>query len=122
MMNVVSSGPLALTLLMLALGASAIAVALGYIARPGARRAYAGGQGRYALALTVQALAFTLPFPFVWVMFLGLSPEGLNFVVATAVSFGVLFVLRFAPWTGPLLRDLSRANAEAVLRRKGIGS
>lgn len=122
MMNVVSSGPLALTLLTLALVASAIAVALGYVARPGARRAYAGGQGRYALALAVQALAFTLPFPFVWVMCLGLSPQGLNFVIATAVSFGVLFAVRHVPWAGPLLRDLSRANAEAVLRRKGIGA
>jgi len=105
---------------LLAAGAVALAVAVIYFLRPRTRAHYPGGAGRYLLALTVQMSALLLPIPIV-LMFLLTSPmqQELQVITAVVVGIGVLFGLRFAPGTGPLLKDLHKARVEAMVDRLG---
>ncbi len=101
-------------------GAIALAIAAMYFLRPRTRAHYPGGAGRYLLAVTIQSLAFVLPIPMVLVLLLGRPmPPGLDVVIAVGVGLAVLFALRYAPVTGPLLKDLHKARVEAMVERLG---
>ena len=101
-------------------GAIVLAVAVMYFLRPRTRAHYPGGAGRYLLAITVQMVALLAPIPIV-LTFLLASPMPQEFQVITAVvvGVGILFGLRFAPVTGPLLKDLHKARVEAMVDRLG---
>jgi hypothetical protein len=101
-------------------GAIALAVAAMYFLRPRTRAHYAGGPGRYLLAITIQMIAFLAPIPVV-LMFLLSSPlpQEAQVVVAVLAGLAVFFALRFAPGTGPLLKDLHRARVQAAAERLG---
>jgi hypothetical protein len=101
-------------------GAIVLAIAVMYFLRPRTRAHYPGGAGRYLLAITVQMVALLAPIPLV-LMLLLTSPMAQELQVITAVAIGVavLFGLRFAPVTGPLLKDLHKARVEAMVDRLG---
>ena len=105
---------------LVAAGAIVLAVAVMYFLRPRTRAHYPGGNGRYLLAITVQMIALLLPIPIV-LMFLLTSPmaQELQVITAVVVGIAVLFGLRFAPVTGPLLKDLHKARVEAMVERLG---
>jgi hypothetical protein len=65
-------------------------------------------------------VALLAPIPLV-LMLLLTSPMAQELQVITAVAIGVavLFGLRFAPVTGPLLKDLHKARVEAMVDRLG---
>jgi hypothetical protein len=44
---------------------------------------------------------------------------GLDVVIAVAAGVAVVLGLRYAPVTGPLLKDLHRARVEAAIQRLG---
>jgi hypothetical protein len=101
-------------------GAIALAVAAMYFLRPRTRAHYSGGSGRYLLAVTVQVTALLLPLPLVLLLLLGspIAPE-LHVIIAVLVGLAVVFGLRFAPITGPLLSDLHKARVAAMVERLG---
>jgi hypothetical protein len=101
-------------------GAIVLAVAVMYFLRPRTRAHYRGGSGRYLLAIIVQVVALLAPIPIV-LMFLLTSPmpQELQVITAVVVGIGILFGLRFAPVTGPLLKDLHKARVEAMVERLG---
>lgn len=103
---------------LVAAGAIVLAVAVMYFLRPRTRAHYPGGNGRYLLAIIVQMIALLLPIPMV-LMFLLTSPmpQELQVISAVVVGIAVLFGLRFAPVTGPLLKDLHKARVEAMVDR-----
>jgi len=118
--NVIGEGPLLLTIAMWVAVAIALAVAFSYFMRPRTRALYPGGPGRYLAAITVQAAGFMAPIPIVLIALIGQPiPAGLDVVLAVAVGLGVVFALRAAPVTGPLLKDLHRARVEAAMERLG---
>lgn len=118
-MNVVGDS-LLLTIVLWVIAAIAIAVAFTYFLRPRTRALYAGGPRRYLMAITVQAVGFMAPIPVVLIMLIGRPiPPGLDVVLAVAVGLAVVFALRAAPVTGPLLKDLHRARVEAAIERLG---
>lgn len=119
-MNVISAGPLYLTLLLWVGGALVLAVGAMYFLRPRTRAHYPGGNGRYLLATTIQVAALLVPLPIVLILLLGspLAPS-LHVIVAVLVGLAVLFGLRFAPLTGPLLSDLHKARVAAMVERLG---
>jgi hypothetical protein len=101
-------------------GAIVLAIAVMYYLRPRTRAHYPGGPGRYLLAITVQLVALLAPIPLV-LMFLLASPmpQELQIITAVVVGIAVLLGLRFAPVTGPLLKDLHKARVEAMIDRLG---
>lgn len=101
-------------------GAIVLAVAVMYFLRPRTRAHYPGGAGRYLLAVTIQVAALLAPIPIV-LMALLTSPmaQELQVIAAVLVGVAVLFVLRYAPGTGPLLKDLHKARIEAMVDRLG---
>lgn len=118
-MNVVGDS-LIVTIALWVVVAIAIAVAGTYFLRPRTRALYPGGPRRYLAAITVQAAGFMAPIPVVLILLLGRPiPPGLDVVLAVAVGLGVMFALRAAPVTGPLLKDLHRARVEAAMQRLG---
>jgi hypothetical protein len=119
-MNVIDGGSLIATIGLWVAGAIALAIAVMYFLRPRTRAHYPGGPGRYLLAIAIQTIGFVLPIPVVLVLLLGRPiPQGLDVVLAVAVGIGIVFALRYAPFTGPLLRDLHRARIEAAIDRLG---
>jgi hypothetical protein len=46
-------------------------------------------------------------------------PQELQIITAVVVGIAVLLGLRFAPVTGPLLKDLHKARVEAMIDRLG---
>jgi hypothetical protein len=117
-MNVVNGGALLATILLWLAGAIALAVAFSYFLRPRTRAAYPGGSRRYLLALIVQAVGFMAPIPVVLLLLLGRPiPPGADVVLAVLAGLAVLFGLRAAPVTGPLLKDLHKARVEAAIQR-----
>ncbi|MEZ5994507.1 MAG: hypothetical protein R3C25_02000 [Hyphomonadaceae bacterium] len=117
-MNVITAQSLLTAMLGWVVIAVALAVAASYFMRPKVRARYPGGTKRYLLALTVQAAAFMLPIPFVLLFLLG-APIWPGFDVLLAVAAGVVVVtiMRMAPLTGPLLRDLARVRIELAHER-----
>jgi hypothetical protein len=101
-------------------GAIVLAIAVMYYFRPRTRAHYPGGAGRYLLAITVQMVALLAPIPIV-LMLLLTSPiaQELQVITAVVIGLGFVFGLRFAPGTGPLLRDLHKARVEAMVDRLG---
>jgi len=101
-------------------GAIALAVAVMYFLRPRTRSHYPGGPGRYLAAITVQMVALLAPIPIV-LMFLLTSPlqQELQVVAAVLAGIAVFFGARFAPVTGPLLKDLHKARVDAIVERLG---
>ena len=89
-----------------------------FFLRPKVRARYPGGDKRYLAALIIQAAGFMIPIPVVLVFLLG-APiwPGLDVILAVAVGVVVVAILRFAPVTGPLLRDLARTRLEIALER-----
>jgi hypothetical protein len=119
-MNVIDGGSLLATIALWVGIAIAAAVAATYFLRPRTRALYPGGNRRYLMALIIQAAGFMIPIPFVLILLLGQPiPEMLHVVLAVAAGVAVVAVLRFAPVTGPMLKDLHRARVEAVLQRMG---
>ena len=119
-MNVIDGGSLLATIALWVVIAIALAVAATYFLRPRTRALYPGGNRRYLMALIVQAAGFIAPIPFVLISLIGrpIMP-GLDVILAVAAGVAVVFVLRFAPVTGPLLKDLHRARVEAAMQRMG---
>jgi hypothetical protein len=117
-MNVIDGGALVGTILLWLAGAIALAVAFSYFLRPRTRALYPGGPRRYLLALFVQGVGFMAPIPVVLLLLLGQPiPPGADVVLAVAAGVAVLFGLRAAPVTGPLLKDLHKARVEAAIQR-----
>jgi hypothetical protein len=101
-------------------GAIALAIAAMYFLRPRTRAHYPGGPGRYLLAITVQMVALLAPIPLVLMLLLtSPMPQELQVLAAVLAGLAVVFGLRFAPVTGPLLRDLHKARVEAMVERLG---
>lgn len=101
-------------------GAVVLAIAVMYFFRPRTRSHYPGGTSRYLLAITVQIVALLAPIPIVLMLLLtSPMPQELQVITAVVVGIGVLFGLRFAPVTGPLLQDLHKARVEAMVDRLG---
>jgi hypothetical protein len=122
-MNVIDAGSLLATAGLWVAGAILLAVGFMYFLRPRTRAHYSGGARRYLLAITIQTAAFVAPIPIVLLLLFGRPiPPGLDVVLAVAVGMGVLFGLRYAPVTGPLLRDLHKARVEAMVERLGPGA
>ena len=101
-------------------GAIALAVAVLYFLRPRTRAHFPGGARRYLLAVSVQMAALLGPIPIVLLVLLQ-SPlqQELQVIAAVMVGLGVYFVVRAAPGTGPLLKDLHRARVQAAADRFG---
>jgi hypothetical protein len=119
-MNVINGWSLLATIALWVAGAIALAIAFSYFARPRTRALYPGGNRRYLLALTVQAVGFMAPIPVVLILLVAQPlPVMLQIVIAVAVGMGVVLALRAAPVTGPLLKDLHRARVEAAMERLG---
>lgn len=98
--------------------AIALAVAFSFFLRPAVRARFPGGERRYLAALVIQAAAFMIPIPFVLVMLLGHSIlPYLDVALAVLAGVACVAILRFAPVTGPLLRDLARVRLEIALER-----
>lgn len=119
-MNVIDASSFYATIGFFVGGAIALAIAVMYFLRPRTRAHYPGGAGRYLLAITIQMVALLLPIPIV-LLFLLTSPmrQELQVITAVVVGIGVFFGLRFAPVTGPLLKDLHKARVEAMVDRLG---
>jgi hypothetical protein len=119
-MNVIDASSFYTTIGLFVGGATALAIAAMYFLRPRTRAHYPGGAGRYLLAITIQMVALLLPIPIV-LLFLLTSPmpQELQVITAVVVGIGVFFALRFAPVTGPLLKDLHKARVEAMVDRLG---
>ena len=119
-MNVTDAGSFYTAIGLFVVGAIALAIAAMYFLRPRTRAHYPGGAGRYLLAITIQMVALLLPIPIV-LLFLLTSPmpQELQVITAVVVGIGVFFGLRFAPVTGPLLKDLHKARVEAMVDRLG---
>lgn len=112
------SGSLWLQLLLWVALAIAASIAFSYFLRPRTRALYPGGATRYLLALTVQAVGFLAPIPIVLVALMRQPIDnGLQVVIAVAVGFGVLVLLRMSPVTGTLLTDLHKARVAAAVER-----
>jgi hypothetical protein len=119
-MNVINGGSLLATIAISVAIAIALAIAFSYFMRPRTRALYPGGPGRYLAAISVQAIGFLAPIPVVLILMIGQPvPAGLDVVLAVAVGLGIVFALRAAPVTGPLLKDLHRARVEAAMERLG---
>jgi hypothetical protein len=118
--NVIDAGSLLAQVALWVGAAIALAVAGTYFLRPRTRALYPGGAGRYLAATTVQAAGFMIPIPVVLVLLLS-APimPGLDVVIAVAAGVAVVLGLRYAPVTGPLLKDLHRARVEAAIQRLG---
>ena len=102
------------------LGAIALAIAAMYFLRPRTRAHYPGGANRYLLAVAIQMTAILAPIPIVLVFLLGSPlPQEAQVIVAVLAGIGAYFTARFAPGTGPLLKDLHRARVEAAIDRLG---
>lgn len=101
-------------------GAITLAVAAMYFLRPRTRAHYPGGPRRYLAAITVQMVALLAPIPIV-LMLLLTSPlrQDLQVIAAVVAGIAVFFGLRFAPVTGPLLKDLHKARVDAMIDRLG---
>lgn len=119
-MNVITAEALLMQMSLWVLIAIALAVTATYFLRPKVRERFPGGKRRYLTALVIQAAGFMIPIPVVLVYLLG-APIWPGFDVILAVVAGVVVVaiLRFAPVTGPLLRDLARTRLEIALERAG---
>lgn len=117
-MNVITAESLLVQMSLWVLIAIALAVTATYFLRPKVRERFPGGKRRYLTALIIQAAGFMIPIPVVLVYLLG-APIWPGFDVILAVVAGVVVVaiLRFAPVTGPLLRDLARTRLEIALER-----
>jgi hypothetical protein len=119
-MNVIDGDSLLLTIALWVAGAIALAVTATYFLRPRTRALYPGGNRRYLMAIILQATGFIAPIPFVLIMLIGQPiPAGLDVILAVAAGIAVVAALRFAPVTGPMLKDLHRARVEAVMQRLG---
>jgi hypothetical protein len=119
-MNVVTAQALLGTVGLWVLGAIVLVVAGSYFLRPRTRKLYPGGTQRYLLAIAIQATGFIAPIPVVLVLLLGQPlPPGLDVILAVAVGLAVVYGLRFAPFTGPLLKDLHKARVDAMVERLG---
>jgi len=118
--NVITAEALLMQMSLWVLIAIALAVTATYFLRPKVRERFPGGKRRYLTALVIQAAGFMIPIPVVLVYLLG-APIWPGFDVILAVVAGVVVVaiLRFAPVTGPLLRDLARTRLEIALERAG---
>ena len=114
------AGELYGTVALWVVGGIALMVAGSYFLRPRARALYPGGRRRYLIALIVQAVGLLAPIPIVLAIVLG-QPVGNSLAIGLAVAagFGMLVTLRAAPVTGPLLKDLRRAQVEAAMQRLG---
>ena len=117
-MNVITAESLLVQMGLWVLIAIALAVTATFFLRPKVRACYPGGDKRYLAALIIQAAGFMIPIPVVLVFLLG-APiwPGLDVILAVAVGVVVVAILRFAPVTGPLLRDLARTRLEIALER-----
>jgi hypothetical protein len=119
-MNIIDAGSFYATVALWVGGAIFLVVIGSYLLRPRTRACYPGGAGRYLLAVAIQATGFIAPIPIVLVLLLGQPvPPGLDVVLAVAAGLAVIFGLRFAPFTGPLLKDLHKARVEAMVDRLG---
>lgn len=119
-MSVVGVGSLLGTLMLWVAGAIALAIAGTYFLRPRTRAHYPGGAKRYLAAISIQAIGFMAPIPIVLVLLFGQPiPAGLDVILAVAAGVGVFMALRYAPVTGPLLKDLHRARVDAAMERLG---
>lgn len=119
-MNVISAQSLLMQTSLWVFIAIALAVTATYFLRPKVRDRYPGGKGRYLTALIIQASAFMIPIPIVLIYLLGapILPY-LDVVIAVAAGVVLVAILRFLPFTGPLLRDLARTRLEIALERMG---
>lgn len=117
-MTVVDGASL-MTVVIMALGvAILLAVAANYVLRPRTRKEFQGGTGRYLAALFVQAAAFMTPIPLVWFLLIGRPiPPGLDVLIGVMLGVALVIALRFAPFTGPLLKELARARLEVAHAR-----
>jgi hypothetical protein len=119
-MNVIDGGSLFATIAISVAIAIALAIAFSYLMRPRTRALYPGGPGRYLAAISVQAIGFLAPIPVVLILLATQPiPSEAQVVLAVVVGLGVVFALRAAPVTGPLLKDLHRARVEAAMERLG---
>lgn len=119
-MNVIGAGSVIATLAFWVAIAIALAIAGTYFLRPRTRRHYPGGNMRYLAAVSVQAIGFMAPIPIVLILLLGRPvPAGFDVILAVAAGIAVVMGLRYAPVTGPLLKDLHRARVEAAIERLG---
>jgi len=119
-MNVISAQSLLVQMSLWVVIAIALAVAATYFLRPKVRARYPGGSGRYLTALIIQASGFMIPIPIVLVFLLG-APiwPGIDVILAVVAGIVAVVILRVAPVTGPLLRDLARTRLEIALERMG---
>ncbi len=119
-MNAIDAGPAIGTLMLWVGGAIGLAIAATYFLRPRTRKHYRGGPRRYLAAVAVQAIGFMTPIPIVLILLFGQPvPAGLDVVLAVAAGVAVYMGLRYAPVTGPLLKDLHRARVDAAIERLG---
>lgn len=117
-MNVIDGASMLSFLLTVIAIAIAAAVAASYFFRPKTRAHFKGGNGRYLLALVTQAAAFITPIPVVWLLLIGQPiPAGIDVIIGVACGVALVMLLRHAPFTGPLLKDLARARLEVALER-----
>lgn len=117
-MNVIDGGAVLGSLLLWVVLAVVLASAATFFLRPRVRAQYPGGPRRYLAALVLQSAAFMLPIPVVLVVMLGSpAPPGLDIAAAVLAGFGVLAALHYLPMTGPLLRDLRKAQMDVALNR-----
>jgi hypothetical protein len=116
--NVITAQSLLMQMSLWVLIAIALAVAATYFLRPKVRERFPGGKRRYLTALIIQAAGFMIPIPVVLVFLLG-APiwPGLDVILAVLAGVVVVAIFRFAPVTGPLLRDLARTRLELALER-----
>lgn len=122
-MNVIDGAALFYNMAMFIAVAIALAVTFTYLLRGAAvRDRFPGGAKRYLAALIVQAAGFMIPIPVVLVLLIGPPiPEWLDVVLAVAAGVLTLAVLRYAPVTGPLLRDLHELRMQLALERAARG-
>jgi hypothetical protein len=104
-----------LTAVAMAVGAAVVA---SFIFRPKTRARFQGGNGRYLAAVFIQAAAFITPIPVVWLLLIGRPiPAGVDVLLGVATGVALVTLLRYAPVTGPLLKELARARLEVALER-----
>jgi len=119
-MSAMNAGSFYATVGLWVAGAIVLAIAAMYFLRPRTRAHYPGGPRRYLLAITIQIIGLLAPIPLVLMLLLA-SPmaQELQVIAAVLVGMAVVFGLRFAPITGPLLRDLHKARVDAMVERLG---